>query len=255
MALETRKFNKKNIKVIAHRGLSAFETENTNAAFISAGNRSYYGIETDVHVTKDGKFIIVHDDDLKRIAGVDIKVEETNYEDLKKIILYDVDAGVMNGDGTVLSDKKRSDLIMPDLSEYINICKKYAKQAILELKNPMTKQNIAGILDVIINECDYFEGVTFISFCIENLVFLKELNDKADVQFLSCNREDFALKLPTVEKYKMDVDLGYWLLTEDDVKFLHNKGIKINVWTPSNPADAEKFDSWGVEFITSNILE
>ena len=46
-------------KMIAHRGVSAMETENSNAAFVAAGNRTYWGIETDVHRTKDGKFIII----------------------------------------------------------------------------------------------------------------------------------------------------------------------------------------------------
>jgi glycerophosphoryl diester phosphodiesterase len=254
MALETRKFDKKQIKVIAHRGLSAFETENTLGAFIAAGNKSYYGIETDVHVTKDGKFVIIHDDNLLRSAGIDMCIEDSLYDDLKKVKLYDVDAGVLDGDGTVLTKNKRTDLLIPDLDEYVNVCKKYGKQAILEIKNPMTETNIKDIIDIC-EKCEYFKGVTFISFCIENLVILKTLRPDADVQFLSCNREDFAKKLPTVLQYKMDVDLGYWLLTEDDVKDLHAKNIKINVWTPSKIEDAKKLDDWGVEFITSNILE
>ena len=69
----TVKVNKLITKMIAHRGLSGIERENTNPAFIAAGNRSYYGIETDVHVTADGKFIICHDNDLKRIANIDGK--------------------------------------------------------------------------------------------------------------------------------------------------------------------------------------
>ena len=52
--MNTIKIDKKDAKIIAHRGLSGIETENTNAAFIAAGNRSYYGIETDVHKTLDG---------------------------------------------------------------------------------------------------------------------------------------------------------------------------------------------------------
>ena len=35
-------------KFVAHRGVSGLETENTAAAFIAAGNRSYYGVETDI---------------------------------------------------------------------------------------------------------------------------------------------------------------------------------------------------------------
>lgn len=51
--MDTRKFKKNSVKVIAHRGLSGIERENTNAAFVAAGNRSYYGIETDVRRTAD----------------------------------------------------------------------------------------------------------------------------------------------------------------------------------------------------------
>ena len=48
--------------MVAHRGLSGVETENTVAAFVAAANRSYYGIETDVHRTIDGKYVCIHDD-------------------------------------------------------------------------------------------------------------------------------------------------------------------------------------------------
>ena len=61
--MNTIKFDKKDTRVIAHRGLSGLEKENTNSAFVAAGNRSYYGIETDIHRTKDGHFVINHDGD------------------------------------------------------------------------------------------------------------------------------------------------------------------------------------------------
>ena len=56
--------NKGNVRMVAHRGVSGLEKENTNAAFVAAGNRSYYGIETDVHLTADNRFILIHDDRL-----------------------------------------------------------------------------------------------------------------------------------------------------------------------------------------------
>ena len=67
--MNTVKIEKQNTRLIAHRGVSGIERENTAAAFVAAGNRGYYGIETDVHVTKDGKYIIIHDDDTKRVFG------------------------------------------------------------------------------------------------------------------------------------------------------------------------------------------
>ena len=82
--MDTLKFNKNNVKVIAHRGLSGIETENTNSAFVAAGNRSYWGIETDVHKTVDGVYVVFHDDNTGRVANKDLVVEEATYKELCK---------------------------------------------------------------------------------------------------------------------------------------------------------------------------
>ena len=69
------KINNKHVLMIAHRGASSIERENSNPAFVVAGAKSYYGIETDIHLTKDGKFIVCHDDNIKRVTGVDMIIE------------------------------------------------------------------------------------------------------------------------------------------------------------------------------------
>ena len=79
--------NKKNTLFIAHRGLSGLELENTNSAFVAAGNRSYFGIETDVHVTRDGKFVVHHDDSTGRLCNEDLIIDQTDYEKLKSLNL------------------------------------------------------------------------------------------------------------------------------------------------------------------------
>ncbi len=50
--MDTIKIEKKNTLMVAHRGVSGLEKENTLAAFVAADNRSYYGVETDVHRTR-----------------------------------------------------------------------------------------------------------------------------------------------------------------------------------------------------------
>ena len=86
--MNTIKLDNKQIKVIAHRGVSGLERENTYPAFIAAGNRSYFGIETDIHVTKDNKFIVSHDDNIKRVSGVDLIIEESNYDEFLTYTVY-----------------------------------------------------------------------------------------------------------------------------------------------------------------------
>ena len=232
---------KGNIRMIAHRGVSGLERENTNAAFVAAGQRSYYGIETDVHVTKDGKFIVVHDDDLFRIAGiVGMTVEETEFEALRAVRLTDLDGS------------PRLDLCLPSLEEYIGICKKYDKQAILELKNPMPKEKVWEIAELI-KAMGWFERTTFISFAGENLVYLREKFASADAQFLTetCSEADVQF----MAENKFDADLCGYCVTPELVARLHSLGMKVNVWTLDTLEHAELAKAVGVDFITTNILE
>ena len=70
--MNTIKLEGKKPLMVAHRGCSGLERENTHAAFVAAGNRTYYGIETDVHKTADGKYVAIHDDNTKRTGTADL---------------------------------------------------------------------------------------------------------------------------------------------------------------------------------------
>ena len=68
----------------AHRGLHGENApENSMEAFCRALEKGY-GIELDVHLTKDAKLAVIHDHSLLRTAGVDINVEDLNAEELAK---------------------------------------------------------------------------------------------------------------------------------------------------------------------------
>lgn len=74
---------------IAHRGLFAKDQsvpENSMAAFRLAADNGY-GIELDVHITKDDKLAVFHDDTLDRMCGVPGKPEEKTYAELKELRL------------------------------------------------------------------------------------------------------------------------------------------------------------------------
>ena len=73
---------------LSHRGESDDAPENTLAAFALAMERDSDGLELDIRLTSDGFAVVVHDADLKRVAGVDAVVSETSLEQLQK--LHDV---------------------------------------------------------------------------------------------------------------------------------------------------------------------
>ena len=74
---------------VAHRGLHDIDKdtpENSLAAFAAAAARGY-AIENDIHITADGEVVVFHDDNLKRMCGVDVNIEESTLSELRKYTL------------------------------------------------------------------------------------------------------------------------------------------------------------------------
>ena len=239
--MNTRKFDKKNTKVIAHRGLSGIEVENTCSAFVAAGNRSYYGIETDIHRTADGKFVVGHDDNLKRIAGEEIYLEKASLKVLQSVVLYDKD-------GT----KSREYLRPCTLENYLSIVKKYEKHASLELKSDFTDEEIEKIIEIV-KSYDYLENTTFISFIYDNLTKVKKILPNQSAQYLFWKVTD--AEIERLVRDGIDVDVWCKELTREQIEACHRAGLTVNCWTVDEIIDGEKFAEWGIDFITSNILE
>ena len=239
--MNTIKIDSGKVLMVAHRGVSGIEKENTCSAFVAAGNRSYFGIETDVHRTRDGKFVCIHDDTTGRVAIDNLKVEDSTFDTLRSLVLADTD-GV----------KGRGDLRIPTLQEYVRICKKYGKVGVLELKNTFEPADIQKIIDIIDAE-DYLSGIIFISFSLENMICVRALLPKQPCQYLISSFPDTLID--TLTKYSLDLDIYYKALTEENLAALREKGIRVNVWTVDKPEDAARLVSWGVDYITSNILE
>ncbi len=240
--MNTVKFTGKKPKMIAHRGVSGIECENTCPAFVLAGGKSYFGIETDLHLSKDGQYFICHDCDLARVAGgVHIVIEESNYEKLRKVPLCSPNHG-----------DKRSDLFVPLLSDYIAICKKYGKRAILEIKTDFTLAQIEGMMKII-QAYEYFEGVTFISFYQNPLALIKEHYPTSACQFLTGDAT--AETLAFLDEHHIDLDIYHGSLSREYVDEVHAHGHEVNTWTVDDLDRAIELTEMGVDYITSNILE
>ena len=71
-------------KPIAHRGLHNKELnipENSISAFKEAIAKGL-PIELDVHLLKDGKLVVFHDDNLNRMTGLNKKIKDCNYDEI-----------------------------------------------------------------------------------------------------------------------------------------------------------------------------
>ena len=237
---DTIHVNLPGVKMVAHRGVSGLERENTCAAFVAAGNRSYFGVETDIHRTADGRYIVFHDDNLTRLLGDGRVVEEMCFDELRALRLTDLDGNA------------RGDLLLPTLEEYVHICKKYDKDCVLEIKNHFEPEDIDNVI-AIIRGIGWLERTIFISFDLPNMLCIREKLPQQRAQYLVSTFGDDLLSILT--QNHLDLDIKYSSLSAEQVRACHEAGIKVNVWTVNEAADAERLAGYGVDFITSNILE
>lgn len=229
------------VKMIAHRGWSSAECENTAAAFIAAGNRSYYAIECDVHLTKDGQFVIIHDATTGAVCDTDLTVADSTWADLSALVLHDKN-------GIVRQDQR-----IPLLEDYLRICKTYGKVAEIELKAAFSREDIGRIVDLC-RDTIGLEQVMFVSFDINNLLYVREFTD-APAQYVCKTFHSTDIRTVMQEK---DIDLAIketWLTKKEHLDELHDWGFSVNAWTVNDPARAAQLAEWGVDFITTDVLE
>ena len=75
----------KDIKIFAHRGGMQEFDENTISAFEAAYKHGIRGFETDIRRSKDGKLVIFHDANFKRMIGKDGSIEESTLAEIKQL--------------------------------------------------------------------------------------------------------------------------------------------------------------------------
>ena len=99
-----------NPKIIAHRGASGYCPENTLSAVQKALNIGVDLVEIDIHLSKDGEVVVIHDETLDRTTDGEGLVEDFTLEELRKL-----DAG------TWFDEKFKGEQI-PTLEEVLKLC-------------------------------------------------------------------------------------------------------------------------------------
>jgi glycerophosphoryl diester phosphodiesterase len=236
--MQPTKIEHKNVKMIAHRGAGKVWMENSLPAFQNSAKCSYWGIETDIHCTRDGKFILIHDDTTDRVTGEHYVVEENDFEALRNMHLSGLE-----GDAARL----------PTLEEYVNACKSGDKYAVLELKNKMPTEEIEKII-LELEKLDYLQKTVFISFAFSNMEAVRALRPDQPAQFL-IHKDNIAEKVQKAIDLKVDIDIRHTDLNPSIVDSMHQAGLKVNVWTVNDPDAVRALAEMGVDYITTDIFE
>lgn len=75
------------LKIIGHRGVRGVELENSLSSFRAAMRSAADAIEFDIHRTRDGKLVVIHDDKTGRVAKQNVRISDVTFNELRRIEL------------------------------------------------------------------------------------------------------------------------------------------------------------------------
>jgi len=232
---------------IGHRGACGYEPENTLRSFKRALAMNVDMIECDVHLTKDNKAIIMHDDTLSRTTNGKGKVSNFTLKQIKKL-----DAGKGEKIPTV---QEIIDLIKNKCQLNLEIKGKKPAQ---EVAKTITKNNAESYIIVSGNSVEALQEVKKINPKIKTaLVFWATKTDLGQILFDTIARIFIPITRRIIVKkakqaHTQAISLGKILATSTTINYLHQNNLKVYVWTVNKKKEIDKFKSRNVDGIFSN---
>lgn len=236
------------VEIIAHRGASHDAPENTLESFQLGWKQNADAVELDIMLSKDGKIVVIHDKDTKRLAGIDRPVAEQSFEELRKL-----DVGrwkATNWEGTripLFSDVLAS---IPD-----------GKRLFIEIKSdsailPELKRELSAADRPIAQ-------TALIGFSAKTMADAKQMFPELQVYWIVDIKPNAKTgkQSPPVEELirgakeaRVDgLDLSaHESIDRSYASKIHDAGLKLAVWTVNDPALARQMINAGVEGLTTD---
>lgn len=228
----------KKVLLIAHRGASSVAPPNTLKAFSKAIELGADYIEFDIHQSKDGEIVVMHDGNTFATTGYKGLIKKMTLAELKKLDC---------GEGERI----------PTLRELIRIAKDK-----IGLQIEIKAKRLAEYLVKMLREEDLIETSIISSFLHDELIKLQKIEPKLKLATL----EPITTKWSKDWKYQSEIlnkaiDNNYYaihprynLVNQELINNAHDNNIKVNIWTVNTKGVMKKFIQMGVDgLITDNI--
>lgn len=229
--------------LLAHRGFSGKYPENSPLAFrMTAEETAADGIESDVHMTRDGKLVIFHDDEVSRTSNGHGYIRDMTYDEL-----HALDIGAWK-------DPAFAGEHIWTLEQLLDFCRQTGLVLNLELKNgdvfyPGLEQRVCDLL----RERRMQEQVFVSSFNHHSMGIFKQLCPEVETGLLYSSplldTLDYAKRSGANNMHPRFAVLSYQPELMDG---LHAMGMKVNTWTVDEEDDIRDMLSRGADGIISN---
>jgi glycerophosphoryl diester phosphodiesterase len=220
--------------VVGHRGAMGHCPENTLASFERALDLGADWIELDVHLSRDGELIVIHDETLERTTNGHGLVREHTLSELRAL-----DAG----DGQCI----------PTLPEVLSFARGRGTVVDIEIKNaPIFYQGIEEAVVQAVRDARMVDDVIVISFDHAAVKRVKELEPRLATGVLyACRPTDGGIGLARAAR--ADALLPHWAyVTHDDVARAHAEDLSVAPWASSDPKVLRHLVDCGVDAIGTN---
>lgn len=228
----------------AHRGLSELYPENTILSFDKAMMAGAEAVEFDVHKTKDGELVVIHDEDIKQTFQGSGLIKDFTLAELK----------TFKCKNTEFENSKLCKL--PTLNEVLEILKNGKLLINIELKTDLIHyENIEADVLAVIQKYNLHKNVLISSFNPKTLETCRELDTSIKLGVLFDNSKmsmlEFALK---INAYSINPDVC--LVDAALINYAHDNDLKVFTYTVNKPSVASNLEKLGCDGIfTDNILK
>lgn len=232
-----------NCKVLAHRGASAYAPENTMEAFKLAVEQGADGFEIDIHITKDGEIVVIHDDTIDRTSNGKGNVTDLSLAELKQ---YNYNARF---------EDKYATAEIPTLRQVLELVKEHHLYLNIEVKDIMVQSQKYDGLNVaaaeMVRAYGLVDQVIFSSFNHKSMFELKQACPDMKTALLHYS------KLYKAEQYAKTVHADalhphFIAVDADVVEQAHQIGVQVNVWTVNQVSVMKQMIDAGVDAIITD---
>ena len=179
---------------IIHRGIANKKLkENCFKSFKESFNKKY-GIETDIHFTKDNKIICFHDFTLNRLFKINKSVKNLTYDEIKSNTKSKISVPLLKD---VLKLSKKKYLVLIEIKPILNL----------------------GKIKILLNEIKNYKNCIIISFKHTNLFKIRKINKKVKIGFSFAKNSKISDIIKTSSKKNYDCLIL-------DKYFINNKSIQ-----------------------------
>ena len=226
------------VEITSHRGSSSVLPENTMAAFEQAVEDFSDYIELDVRQTYDGKFVVMHDENLKRTTGVNMLVGELTQEQISEMDAAYGMEGAFEG----------MDVTVPTLEEVLAFTKGKMIRLNIELKTSKLDKDYATKFYELLVDYDMLDSCVITSSDYNVLKEMKQLDEDIKTGYI--------LSVAAGNYYDMeDVDffsVNYRFVTSTMIYILHSMNKEIHIWTLNDADNILKFAGMGADNIITD---